>query len=93
MDVGCPCGCPLQLSPSDQSEATRLLAIMGSHGTYHETAAPMPRRERAEPPEPTREGICRGCGARIELAVFLVAFLDLKSAVWPMCGRCNGAGR
>lgn len=89
MSFKCPCGCALQLTPEDQANEARLIAILGPTPRHADLrVAADARVHRKDPPEPMKNGVCRNCGAVMRLEVFLVDFLALRGAPWPHCEDC-----
>jgi hypothetical protein len=89
----CPCGCALQLSPSDLGKLNWLNELSGFR-TGNEMLINLTSskgdslRFSLFAPEPTKTLECR-CGADVEVAVYIADFLDRWGMGEPNCERCH----
>lgn len=89
----CPCGCALQLSPSDLGKLNWLNELSGFRNgdemTINLTSSKGDSsRYSLFADEPTRTLRCT-CGADVDVAVYIADFLDRWGMGRPNCERCH----
>jgi hypothetical protein len=88
----CPCGAPgCKPTVEDLARDLWVQSRVGERPTVTAGLFSVPPSSvrAAKDAEPTVSGTCRGCGSRMELAEYLVAFLALRKAPWPECDGCT----
>ncbi len=89
----CACGCALQLSKGDLTDAMKVQARLGAvPRTYGVTYTNFKSEERrkAEAPEPVEIEPCSGCRkVPVEVLSYAAKLLRSQGAKWPMCEPCR----